>query len=82
MMILAHSMTTKTHRREHAIVFEFEGRQFECLVVQEPDAIYVAECFYLKKKEMIEIDIPAYFGSGFAPAVYEMLYKRAEEKDE
>lgn len=83
MMILTHSITTLKNSNEHAILFEFAGKTFEALIVDTVDETYVAECLLLDKMQQpIEIDIPAFFGTGFSGEIYRLLYDRVHEKDD
>jgi hypothetical protein len=80
MLKLAHSvMILGNGSREHSIMFEFGLKYFEAVVVEKADASYVAECMLLKNNEIIEIDIPTFFGSGYSPDIFAFLYAQADE---
>ena len=80
-MIVAHSITKYTNYDEHAILFEFGGKNFEVLIVDKHDEIFVSECLLLEGRTMIEIDIFQFFG-GFSPDIFQMLYNRVHEPED
>ena len=81
MMILAHSIKhLKNNGTEHAIIFEFESKRFEAIVVNAKEAFYVSECMLLENRKITEVDIPVYFGIGFASMVEGMLFNKVLEK--
>lgn len=82
MMIITHSVTRTASGYDHAIVFEFGNKKFEANVIETADETYVDQCFWLHIMGAIEIDIPAFFGTGFSSDIYQMIYEAIETDDE
>lgn len=80
-MIIAHSITDlKNNGKEHAIVFEFESKRFEAIVVDSQEVFYVSECTVIEGRKKTDIDIALYFGMGFASEVEGLLFSKVLEK--
>lgn len=79
MMILAHSITDLEHeKKEHAIAFEFENKNFEVVVVEDDNQTYVAEAYLMFGRGSVEIDIPDFFGKGFSSEVFSLIYNKVD----
>ena len=79
MIILAHSITDfENGRKEHAIAFEFQSKNFEVIVVEEDNQTYVAESYLMFGRGSVEIDIPDFFGKGFSSEVFSFIYNKVD----
>jgi hypothetical protein len=79
MIILAHSITDfENGRKEHAIAFEFQNKNFEVIVVEEDNQTYVAESYLMFGRGSVEIDIPDFFGKGFSSEVFSFIYNKVD----
>ena len=61
----------------HHVKFEVDEEIFEAYIYEDKNEIYVKFCFVSGMKRAI--DIPAYFGKGFAPKVYKLIYDNIKE---
>jgi hypothetical protein len=61
----------------HHVTFEFEEVVFEAYVAEDKNETYVKFCFESLTKKAV--DIPAYFGKGFAPKVFSLIYDNIKE---
>lgn len=79
MMILAHAITDlENEKKEHAISFEFENKNFEVVVVEDENQTYVAEAYLMFGRGSVEIDIPDFFGKGFSSEVFSFIYNKVD----
>jgi len=79
MMVLAHSITNlESGKREHALAFEFENKNFEVVVIEDDNQTYVAESYLMMGRGSVEIDIPDFFGKGFASEVFSLIYHKVD----
>ena len=62
----------------HHAIFEVDEEVFEAYVYKDKNETYVKFCFESETKRAV--DIPAYFGKGFAPKVFKLIYDNVEEK--
>lgn len=72
MKILSHKIEQVTTQKEstHTLHFEFMGKKFKAVVVNNPEITYVAKCY---DPENNEIDIPIYFGTGFSHDIFVLI---------
>ena len=61
----------------HHVTFEFEEVVFEAYVAEDKNETYVKFCFESLTKKAV--DIPNYFGKGFAPKVFNLIYNNIKE---
>jgi hypothetical protein len=81
MMILAHAITDlENEKKEHAIAFEFENKNFEVIVIEDNNQTYVAESYLMYGRGSVEIDIPDYFGKGFSSEVFSLIYSKIDNR--
>lgn len=82
-MILAHAITDiEDGKKEHAIAFEFENKNFEVVVIEDHNQTYVAEAYLMFGRGSVEIDIPDFFGKGFSSEVFSLIYSHLEKDEE
>lgn len=83
MMILAHAITDmEDGKKEHAIAFEFENKNFEVVVIEDHNQTYVAESYLMFGRGSVEIDIPDFFGKGFSSEVFSLIYSKIDNTSE
>lgn len=79
MIILAHAITDLEHeKKEHIIVFEFENKKFEVVIIEDDNQTYVAEAYLMFGRGSVEIDIPDFFGKGFSSEVFSFIYNKVD----
>ena len=79
MMILAHSITDfENGKKEHAISFDFESKNFEAVVIEEDNQTYISEIYLMFGRGSVEIDIPDFFGKGFSNEVFSLIYNKVD----
>ena len=61
----------------HHVIFEVDEIIFEAYVAEDKNETYVKFCSESLTKKVV--DIPAYFGKGFAPKVYNLIYDNIKE---
>jgi hypothetical protein len=61
----------------HHIKFEVDEEIFEAYVYEDKNETYVKFCFESLTKK--PVDIPAYFGKGFASKVFNLIYNNLKE---
>jgi hypothetical protein len=61
----------------HHVHFEVDEIVFEAYVAEDKDETYIKFCFESLTKKAV--DIPAYFGKGFAPKVFNLIYDNIKE---
>jgi hypothetical protein len=61
----------------HHVHFEVDAIVFEAYVAEDKDETYIKFCFESLTKKAV--DIPAYFGKGFAPKVFNLIYDNIKE---
>lgn len=81
-MVLSHSVTTFENHKEHAMMFQFENKTFEAVVIDKENESFVAYCYWIHKQRQIEIDIPEFFGKGFSSGVHSLLYDYIEKEED
>ena len=79
MMILAHSITDfENGKKEHAISFDFESKNFEAVVIEEDNQTYISEIYLMFGRGSVEIDIADFFGKGFSNEVFSLIYNKVD----
>lgn len=62
----------------HHVKFEVDEIIFEAYVAEDKDETYIKFCFESLTKK--PVDIPVYFGKGFASKVFNLIYDNIKEK--
>jgi hypothetical protein len=61
----------------HHVIFEVDAIVFEAYVAEDKNETYIKFCFESATKKAV--DIPAYFGKGFASKVFSLIYDNIKE---
>lgn len=63
----------------HTIHFEFMKKEFIAYVIENEEITHIERCYNLQDEE---IDIPSYFGTGFAHDVFTMIFNQVKSNQE